>query len=992
VPRDNRASSVLVLDGHARAAVECVQALGRLGLMVDVASEDPACVSFRSRYARERFAQPPRCSSSSSWTFIEWLRRLDSLHHYDLIVPATEISLLGFLDLDDRDPIRDRAVLPPNEALDVTLDKQQTWKLATRLDIRVPGSRLIESADPLTAATGGYPMVLKPTRSQLLVDGKFLTARTGVVLDGQERHDFLLRWLPHGPVLQQEYVPGHGIGIELLYDRGRKLWHFAHERIHEMPLTGGASTYRKSIAPVPHLLAAAEKLLNELRWHGVAMVEFRVDSSSNFWLMEINPRLWGSLALSIDAGVNFPLGLLRLARGESPGAQPPYRSDYYTRDLPNDLRWLRLNLRAESRSSRLLARPRLTTFGELLRPLIGRESWDHFDWHDLRVSGSVLASVVRDVAESVGRGLRRRSFRRASRRHHARVLRQFDRAGHRPTRFLFLCHGNICRSPFAATLADAQLPGCEIRSAGFHPIAGRSAPAHVVAAARRVGEDLAEFRSRSVSQEDVSRADLILLMDSENHRDFARRFPDALPRTTLLGLFAPSPVAEIADPYAATAKETESALAHIAESVESLARWLRSGPKMDRQSVRHEHLRFLWLIELDYRSGMWHGANLRWFNLSREIIARGHQAYFLVNRERAEDLQAMRGYLDSLVLDRVISGYFETAYEYPAWRGRLASLLSWPPFANCLLRRYQRVIATALHELLTTQRFDVCVIGERRLLFLLSTLQKHARVIIDWGDSFVLYYSRQIRTHLRAGYVLDLVRDVRELLSAYLLERYYGRRSAANLVVSPVDKGCLDRVNGVQARNHVLLNGLRYPPQQSRTDKIPNRIVFTGNMNFPPNYEGAMWFIDHVMPLVCRSRPDVEFIVAGRNPAPELLRKASKGVRILGAVDDMHHEIAKSAVYVAPLISGGGFKNKILEAISSGTVVVATPIAVEFLNDGLRELLMVGGTPEEMASRIVSVLDNPGLHEARLERLRQRIYDEFTWEERADELARLARP
>jgi glycosyltransferase involved in cell wall biosynthesis len=389
---------------------------------------------------------------------------------------------------------------------------------------------------------------------------------------------------------------------------------------------------------------------------------------------------------------------------------------------------------------------------------------------------------------------------------------------------------------------------------------------------------------------------------------------------------------------------------------------------------------------------MWHGANLRWFNLSREVIARGHEAYFLVNRHPAEDLQTMRGYLDGLVRDRAISGYFETVYEYPAWRYRLANLLPWPPLANWLLRRYQEATTTAVNELLTTQHVDVCLIGERRLLFLLSTLQRRTRIIIDWGDSFVLYYARQIHTHLGSRRFLDLVRDLRELVSAYLLERYYGRRSDGNLIVSPVDKECLDRVNGVPSKNYVLLNGLRYPRQPPGTRKIPNRIVFTGNMNFPPNYEGAMWFIDHVMPLVCRSRPDVEFVVAGRNPVPELLRKASKSVTILGAVEDMHHEIAKSAVYVAPLISGGGFKNKVLEAISSGTFVVATPIAVEFLDDGLRDLLLVAGTPKEMATRIVSVLDEPELHEARLDRLRQRIHEEFTWEERADELARLARP
>ena len=65
------------------------------------------------------------------------------------------------------------------------------------------------------------------------------------------------------------------------------------------------------------MLHDGERLLTALNWHGVAMVEFKIDATGQHWLMEINPRLWGSLALSIDAGVDFPLGLLQVARGET---------------------------------------------------------------------------------------------------------------------------------------------------------------------------------------------------------------------------------------------------------------------------------------------------------------------------------------------------------------------------------------------------------------------------------------------------------------------------------------------------------------------------------------------------------------------------------------------------------------------------------------------------------------------------------------------------
>jgi predicted ATP-grasp superfamily ATP-dependent carboligase len=124
------------------------------------------------------------------------------------------------------------------------------------------------------------------------------------------------------------------------------------------------------------------------------MVEFKLDRDGEVWLMEINPRLWGSLALSIDAGVNFPLGLLRLATGQDPGKQPDYLCPYYTRDLQNDLVWMKDNLLADHSDRLLLTRRRIASMFEYLRPLIGRESWDHFDLADLKVTWWVIKGIL----------------------------------------------------------------------------------------------------------------------------------------------------------------------------------------------------------------------------------------------------------------------------------------------------------------------------------------------------------------------------------------------------------------------------------------------------------------------------------------------------------------------------------------------------------------------------------------------------------------------
>jgi len=123
-----------------------------------------------------------------------------------------------------------------------------------------------------------------------------------------------------GDYLIQDRLPpeGEGVGASLLFDRNHRcLAGFTHRRLRDYPVQGGPSTLRESTRD-PELLNTSMGLLRHLDWVGVAMVEFKRDTRSNaLTLMEINPRFWGSLALPVAAGVNFPLLLLGMALGES---------------------------------------------------------------------------------------------------------------------------------------------------------------------------------------------------------------------------------------------------------------------------------------------------------------------------------------------------------------------------------------------------------------------------------------------------------------------------------------------------------------------------------------------------------------------------------------------------------------------------------------------------------------------------------------------------
>jgi glycosyltransferase involved in cell wall biosynthesis len=395
-------------------------------------------------------------------------------------------------------------------------------------------------------------------------------------------------------------------------------------------------------------------------------------------------------------------------------------------------------------------------------------------------------------------------------------------------------------------------------------------------------------------------------------------------------------------------------------------------------------LRLLWLIELDHRSRMRHGGNLRWFNLSRELLLRGHQVHFAINRHPAPELAGRRAYLEELRQEKVISGFVELDHAPPAGLARAANLLTHPALVDRCLHSRRAPVIGALRALIARHEIDACFISDRALLFAVPVLVRDLPVIIDWTDSFVLH---GLRNPLWRGLrPLATWRSLRDLTTHLAQERYFTRRASASLVVSPVDKDCLDAITRMPGKTRVLLNGIEMSPEPPRVAKDPGRLIFTGNMNFPPNYQAALWFIDEVLPRIARKRPEVTFVVAGRNPVPALQARAGGRVAILGSVDDMGAEIAKSALYVAPLVSGGGFKNKILEAIANGTSLAGTRMAVEFLPGVVQEELLLAESADELARQVLTFLDDPARFNARLPGLREFVQREFTWAGRTTEL------
>jgi predicted ATP-grasp superfamily ATP-dependent carboligase len=338
---------VLVLDAKQRSALAVTRSLGRLPdvrvTTADAASEALAgCSRFSSHYI---------CSPSAEHepsAYIQWLAAHLASQHYDLVLPVTEITsqllLMNHQHFDHLPlPFADYATVMQ------LADKGELVKLAQQSGIPCPKSRWFASAAELdVAAERNFPIVIKPCLSKIYVDNTWVATRVCVIFSQAELLQELhaSAYLQSTPFMLQEFIPGHGAGVFCLYDRGEPLAFFAHERLREKPPEGGVSVLCESRAVDPVMSGYASKLLGAVKWHGVAMVEFRVSPSGEAYLMEVNTRFWGSLQLSIDSGVDFPrllwqAELARTGRGATVAAQVG-RADGENKEyrVGQRLRWL----------------------------------------------------------------------------------------------------------------------------------------------------------------------------------------------------------------------------------------------------------------------------------------------------------------------------------------------------------------------------------------------------------------------------------------------------------------------------------------------------------------------------------------------------------------------------------------------------------------------------------------------------------------------------
>ncbi|HUP68727.1 MAG TPA: ATP-grasp domain-containing protein [Acidimicrobiales bacterium] len=388
--------TVLVTDAGRGSAVAIIRSLGRQGWSVVAAASDRLAPGSHSRYtsAAVRYPDPVFDPDGAIGALADAAAR----HAVDLLIPVTDEIILPLSVARDRLPSHCRVAMADAEALESVVDKLATVALARSLDVAVPDTVAVETAEQAVREAGplGWPIVVKPRRSYDWRPGHAPTRRwVSYARDETELHLAVEATAGVGALLQRFHL-GTGRAVSLLAHKGTPIAAFQHLRLREMPPSGGASALRESEVLDDELYGAAARMLAALRWTGLAMVEFKT-SDAGSQLMEINGRVWGALPLAVASGMDFPARLADLHLCGPPPAGQPVATDYAegvrSRDLDLERAWISEVLRGRPPAVGTLP-PRRAAVGVSLRLLSPRDGYDVLCWSD-PVPGLIdLAKVI----------------------------------------------------------------------------------------------------------------------------------------------------------------------------------------------------------------------------------------------------------------------------------------------------------------------------------------------------------------------------------------------------------------------------------------------------------------------------------------------------------------------------------------------------------------------------------------------------------------------
>jgi polysaccharide biosynthesis protein PslH len=241
--------------------------------------------------------------------------------------------------------------------------------------------------------------------------------------------------------------------------------------------------------------------------------------------------------------------------------------------------------------------------------------------------------------------------------------------------------------------------------------------------------------------------------------------------------------------------------------------------------------------------------------------------------------------------------------------------------------------------------------------------------VLDYQDAFSLNYSRSAAF---ASFPFNILYNLEAKRIAYF-EQSISKKFDATTIISAIDAKALN------VKSVVVKNGVDTDYFGANDNPIIFDILFVGNLGYLPNVLAVEFIVQKIYPLLLVHHPQCKLLIAGANPSAKIMAYANANITIQAWLPDIRDAYQQAKIFIAPLFTGAGLQNKLLEAMSMQLPCITTPICNSSLNAVDGQQILIANSAEEFVQEINLLLNNENLRLQLGLQGRQMILQNYNW-------------